>query len=352
MNTDTFEQKLKEIVEDISEEYFKIDSGIIYHYRNIKALNNIITNNCLWLSNLGCVNDEQEIIYGYDIFEKILVPFRLSNLLEKRRIQNQAKKQEENQEANRLNNLGKERERLSSQDKDRNSQIEDLIAKNYATWFSLERDMLSQWRAYGDFAIGFDSNELIKVCKDVNKFTIKGKSSSCSEKSEQVFKASQEIIDKVQLKRIIYENYPSNFSDFKEKDCIMYQIIEKYLEHLKGNPEISENHIKYLMEKKDQLFYPLLSFFKHYGFHEEKEVRLSFIVEDSQLITCLERENIIIPRVELYFNEPLPIKEIIVSPKLSKEFRKVTIGLEALLTQNGYDPNQVEIKKSSIPYRD
>lgn len=110
--------------------------NLIYHYCSVEILYNIIKYKELWLSDSSYMNDGEEIIW----IDKVV-----SELLEK-------KIQESTGE-----------DKMYFQDV--KTEYEELDhKKHFLTCFSKEKDLLSQWRSYGNdakgVAIGFDQNLL------------------------------------------------------------------------------------------------------------------------------------------------------------------------------------------------
>ena len=97
---------------------------------------------------------------------------------------------------------------------------------------------------------------------------------------------------------------------------------------------------------------------------EESRKKLSVDRDDTEQYEIRERNGIFFPYVELKMPSkkdekpnPLPIKEIYLSPRTPEEFERAKIGLQYLLKKNGHKLKEednvsgIEIKPSSIPLR-
>ena len=121
----------------VSREFKPTNNDIIYHYCSANAFHSICTSKRIRLTDLFSMNDYLEIHWGYSIWEQAAT--------------------------NLLPILGKEF--LDNIDKIvHNSGLLGLIV---ASCFSLNGDVLSQWRAYSDdgkgYAIGFKAADIIKL---------------------------------------------------------------------------------------------------------------------------------------------------------------------------------------------
>ena len=104
--------------------------GMIYHYTSNEGLRGIIENSAIWLTNVAFVNDTTEC----------------------RALQ---------EEKNLFNDNGFTNEYVKNRWKKfiRNP---DTDYDTYIASFSSGKKSLDQWRAYGNFRIGFEANKLIK----------------------------------------------------------------------------------------------------------------------------------------------------------------------------------------------
>lgn len=117
--------------------------GVIYHYCSPETFINIISNKTIRYSDINMLNDAEEGIWGYRVFEEAV-----SRIL------------------NRVG-LTEEWPTIENQFFDEVDSIwppRGLPLANFVSCFSTDGDSLSQWRAYADdgrgFAIGFNAKEL------------------------------------------------------------------------------------------------------------------------------------------------------------------------------------------------
>lgn len=117
----------------------KIDQTLcsLYHYTDIGAVASIIKNKKLWLSNAAFQNDSQEMLEGYDFLKKRLDQYELyPSLLAQRKYVHYLQGV--------LMYVGATKYQHSI----------------FTCSFSRVADLLSQWRAYGNFAIEFSREVL------------------------------------------------------------------------------------------------------------------------------------------------------------------------------------------------
>lgn len=108
-------------------------------------------------------------------------------------------------------------------------------------------------------------------------------------------------------------------------------------------------------------------FFKHYGFHDEREYRIVYNLyrDFDNPAKCLslfwdkeqheayefdvyKKANMLIPYVDVYFDGNA-IQGILLSPKITAEY--YADGLKVLLQKYGLATDRIKIKKSKIPLR-
>lgn len=119
------------------------------------------------------------------------------------------------------------------------------------------------------------------------------------------------------------------------------------------------------MEPAYEAMITLTCLFKHWGFHEEQEVRVIVIPPNDEVLLLSEhqgdtrkprrisigsRGGILVPYLDLFGNSngsvrKLPIKQVIIGPHPLSETRRKTV--ELLLKSNGYDAT---VRISEIPY--
>lgn len=210
----------------------------------------------------------------------------------------------------------------------------DLNAKHiFISSLSKKRDLLSQWRSYGDdgqgIAIGFNLTELnIKFTPPVF----------------HIVKPEEKI-------GILECNY-----DFDEQKKFISDYIDYYLDpdyRLSNGEKISKQSALLLACIDIKHF---ASQFKHPSFSEEKEIRIAYLAPDRGTVKYKKNVlgNIEIQSLCKYDNrEYFPMRfikkhsvsEIIIGPKCEKNIKDVKNYCEFL----GY--SNLNIFKSEIPYR-
>lgn len=322
------EKKLSEYIDNSTKKKRRNNSSILYHYTNLHSLKAIIENQSLLCSNSAYLNDKKEYLYGLELF--------LNEI-------NDKKKLAEEQELQIIENI-------------ENELINKKISNHFVTCFSLDGDLLSQWRAYADdgkgIAIGFDRKKLIEGFKDIaNGFYIEYK------------KISQEELVK-ELISIIINFYLEKLNDFRN-------IIE-----------ITESVHQDVAQEICELVDRYVGYFKHSSFEEEKEFRFEMSIDNqfkdsfNDVSYRVGKNNLLVPYKELKTNfkfeeeklvksnsskqqfdslhsnknlkvKSLPITHIIIGPSLDFELNKYSISY--FLKKQNYD--KVEIIPSEVPYR-
>ncbi len=205
----------------------------------------------------------------------------------------------------------------------------------FISCFSKKKDLLSQWRGYGDNAkgvsIGFDETKLVKYINNIN----------------------QNLLGQLEILEMNYD--------------------EKYQREQISNMEYSIKFFDNTLSDDDyrNKFSEIISKFaviyKQGGFHEEAEKRIVFtpnfdlsITNYDEKIQCNSKKFIpklffrtnvnkddVIPYYKLCIDAPDLIQEIVIGPK-SKLNEKILLGI---LSENGYDWKNMKISMSTITYR-
>jgi hypothetical protein len=280
--------------------YYPKDNDILYHYCDENAFLAVCVSKKMRFSDISSMNDFMEINWGYNIWREAaaeLTP-EIGHFF------------------------------LDVID-------QGLIAAKYkgfplAACFSLNGDVLSQWRAYADdgrgFAIGFDAKSIIEIPARPMRILY--------DKRQQI----------EELKLLLFGIYEA---ELYKKDKFRDDF-QKHILNLSGD----------------------ITSFKSPSFAEENEVRLLRMLEIRasnnfiQLINPCEsgsgkgfdginvlfrmRNGTPIPFIELDFTndgQSNPIREIVVGPKNNVPEDKLSLFLETVGLGN------VEIKESSAPYR-
>lgn len=344
-------QEIKKWLDDNFESPKEITDETIYHYTSPSGLRGILENKCLWASNVTYFNDSKEFHQASSMLGKKLEALQEliqnayhNEILETgkfvEQFMNEAKSTINSVPENFIKKLEDIQEYRISKLKEQQEMIQKISNKSnnfigqkksydyYACCFTKHPDQLSQWRAYGSYAVGFDPQELIdNLTPKVNNANI-------------IYKKDE------QAKRI---NTLSNFFNFLET------LLNKATIKEQDTKIIEEFAVAFFTEKIEKYFV----LFKDEGFAEENERRLYLqaSIEDTSKYCIRERNGIFFPYIELKIEQEkgkrkcLPIKEIYISPRSDDEYDRAKIGLKYLLKKCGYLDEQVKIYPSSIPFR-
>ncbi|MDD5228517.1 MAG: DUF2971 domain-containing protein [Methylococcales bacterium] len=268
---------------------------LIYHYTSLEGFAGIVQNRSLWLSDYSYLNDKHELTYGIDIIRE--VASEILNLTDKQIVLDLLQAWE--------NNIGQFENRV-------------CIAS-----FSADGDSLSQWRAYGNIALGFKPHDLAMHSNGANLQAIE--------------------YDRVKQGKLI--------------SICLHHLVQAYEVDYEAN---RLERIPDVYHKAERLI-ELIVFFKNSAFYTEREFRLAY-VENPEMLQLLEKtlpkkfritNSKIIPYVssdQLYVGlgeqSPLVIREVILAPETSDLLER---GLKEFLAF--HDMNDVVIRRSAIPYR-
>lgn len=288
---------------------FSYSKKNLYHYTDINGLIGMVKSKGFWLSDARFLNDGEELINGANISIDIIrtmLRFKCYSIFHEVLYLILTK-------------------------------LECLDLKHvYVCSFSLEKDSLEQWRAYGKNGSG--------ICIEFDT-TIKT--------SYPHF----QIMPQYQLQKIIYD-------DETKVDIVKHIFRSYYIAYKKDSNNFSPDKIKkdYVDSIISQLSY-FYAIFKNSAFSSEKEAR---IVDDCQKIDFYNQINyrtsngLIVPYVCTYDTklkdsnsikmEPdnLPIRRIIIGPTTAQEATKRSV--ENFLDDMGYD-DQVKVVISRVPFR-
>lgn len=209
----------------------KIAKKIGYHYCSVDTFVKILQNKSLWLSHSRTMNDKLECIYILDILKKVIEDVNVTT------------------------------KTTDSILEEINKSCKSNVDYPYIISLSKNKDLLSQWRAYGDngkgVAIGFD------LTKIPHKDLIGNGDND-----------SNLIIDEV---------------CYNEKT--IYKILKKMIDTI---PYLSSNDIdkKPLIEYICQFIKILSAFTKNSKFSEEKEYRICYFPCYRYLLKNLYKENV------------------------------------------------------------
>ena len=315
------EKKLSDSIQSLKIKKKVSRNNILYHYTNLNGLIGIINNQCLFSSNSAYLNDKEEFYYGHRLFKE---------------------------HADKICPLKEDKEKILTDEivKILNSKV---TSYHYATCFSLEGDLLSQWRAYADdgkgISIGFDSKKIAEAFEP---------------KASGVYI----VYDEATQLKAVEKIFDVTFDFYISKLLILEKLEDK-------------NMFQSIAEEINEIFDKYIGQFKHSSFKEEREYRFDLSIDKDinksiELSYRVSRNNLLVPYLHLKTNyhdelerlitndsdrsnldkqykiKKLPIKEIIIGPSIDYELNKKSI--EGFLKKNGYG-DEIEIKKSNVPYR-
>lgn len=274
---------------------------VVYQYTSAAALQSMIESNELWLTDYAYLNDSSELLHGRAKLEQVLESLSASA-----------------EYSHSKEVFGPWLEGL------RNGPSPRICVAS----FSMDCDSLSQWRAYGGLALGFDWRRSFGYMPET-------------------------LLDVV------------TYNDDEQVDRIGLFAHHHHFAFLNETPVVRErlaDHFRSLNQ-----LYRVIAFFKHHSFIDEREVRLVY-VEGPEIHESLGQKravkryrtigNQLIPYVTTgdlaltsdYFKHErshLPLKEVVVGPHPRAE--RMRQGIRDFLVENGYP--EVEVRLSNVPYQ-
>ncbi len=273
-----------------------------YHYTDLNALNNIVSNHDIWLTNSRYSNDRDEVLHGYRVAKEVV----------EKRLRSEKRKRPKDE--TRMEYI----EAVSAL-------IEEPAPEGfYVCCFCEEDNLLSQWRSYGangtGVSLGFDPQSFEAIAGPDMPSGL------------------------MRLWRVFYKP--------KTQKKIVHAALEFYAAQLNQGYGVEDT--ARLAADAIQFFIPT---FKNEDFAEEKERRLIF----TPRVGCPVKPRYRVARGMLvpYYSLaelaressgqqwPLPIKSVLVGPSSQIELNEESTKM--LLMQHGYD--QVEVIASDTPYR-
>lgn len=281
-------------------------TGSLYHYTSNQGLIGILESQKLWATNYSFLNDSSELNYGMKLSIELLE-------MEIKKYSNDT-----------LNKYSLILEEALKNKKE----INDF----YITSFSEHKDLLSQWKGYGQngrgFSLGFDFKEFTRWKRE-------------------------DILDIfIYIQPVIY--------DLEEQKNELKNIYENLIKHiltLESNGLLTDKRFHSIASCTVDFIKLKSIFFKSNSFQEENEWRIVYQnignIEVEQKKTKFRFiESKIIPYLELDLlpqKSLLPVKEIIVGTKNNiNEIEKIISYVYANLEQKGSIP---KIKLSNIPLK-
>lgn len=312
---------------------------ILYHYCSVDALLNILSKKSLWLSDSSKTNDKQEIFWL--LSNIVMIIDNTIEALIKEFIP-------ELSDCSALLSLLL-KEATSGYEK-----AENIKAKKFLTCFSEDRDLLSQWRAYGDdgngVAIGVTSEYLFEYeNRGMYDFT------KVIYDPEVTTQFVQDIV-KEQIKYILmnYSKDPQNKDQFKlDISLLLNSIYEEG--YIFKNPAFHEEKEWRLIRKATTANWDDGDGVDDWGYSDMIEG--FFIPNTHSLFSRSElkfrsTKNDIIPYIELGFEKITSkfIREIVLGPKCHINENDLLLLLNFYgYIEMVYD-NSIKIVKSKCPY--
>lgn len=314
----------------------------VYHYCSVETFFAIITNKCLRLSDLNKTNDYMEKKWILKLIDSLLI-----ECLKEYKIDVDINEPYWYSED--INSHMEFFRRIMSEYLSGNNPV--LI-----TCFSKEKDLLSQWRAYGDdgtgVAIGFNLDILEKLCTSKLPITIDDVTYDQEEQKSSI-KYDIKFSIEYMMDGVIWD------------DKIIDDIVKKYF----------EEEFETLCEVLPDRLEVSSCFIKNPAFMEEKEVRIVYqpqlyeaeYLDDSCKFECFNQskrtKNFIIRPVKFnankkkivayadldfsYYIKKGLISEIVIGPKSNI----LESDIIYLLLSNGYSINELIINRSEATYR-
>ncbi|MFR1646694.1 DUF2971 domain-containing protein [Faecalibacillus intestinalis] len=294
----------------------KTDKNIksIYHYTSPKGLHNILKDNCLWLSDIHYLNDEEELLYATSLAQAIAKEMYITDKSEflKAIIEDTISPSTRFPIETLYDGVTPEIEKYIQNKKSKNLK--------FIACFSIDKDNLPLWNYYSKsenktgYNIEFDKEMLINNISNTFDKSIHGK---------VIYNSKQQ---RIRLTEII-------------SDC----------------NNCYKNHCRYDKEKDDckTMYWDLLDwyclFYKNESFKSEEEYRIVVDMNNfKEPFKCKEfREcnGFFIPYIKTYFEKNI-IKSITISPTQKEKIVKNSI--EQLTDCFDYD---VIVNNSKIPLR-
>ena len=315
----------------------------LVHYTTGAGLAGIISSGALWATHASALNDSQEITHFLDT--RLIEITRdeaigaLSDLVEDPKI------------AQKVESEGGFDEVVEKQ----TNVVVGLLRESMLTFhqphiFSLsaitsdrvrQSGLLSQWRGYGTdggYAIIFDSSKLEELLNE---------------------EVAQHYYQHMQWGDVYYYGLPDADQRASEEIADAERQLRAGIRELHQAPQPNS------MEQSYDAMITLSCLYKHWGFHEEQEVRVIAIPPNEEVlrlakqsgegreprrISVMSRGGMLVPYLDLFgtSNGParkLPIKRVIVGPHSLSSTRLKTV--ELLLRSHGYDADACI---SDIPY--
>ncbi len=280
--------------------YEPTDEDILYHYCDANAFLAICTNKKMRFSDLFSMNDFMEMHWGYSIWEQAGT------------------------------------ELLEEVGQDFLDRIDEVIHTSgvygllVASCFSLDGDVLSQWRAYADdgqgFAIGFKAKDLLGL--PIRPLKV-------------LYNREEQVKELKNIIKAIHEAEKSNKTKFSKSFGTICNLLAFDLTAYKNPAFVEEKEVRLThlltFEKSNNFLRLVDSGGQAFG-KKSKAVPISFRMRNNAPVTFIEQDFTNKGRMN-------PIKEVIIGPKNNVLPTAISVFLETLKI------GSVNIKNSKASYR-
>lgn len=279
----------------------------IYHYTSAPAFKLIVESQELWLSDYRFLNDSSEVSHGLSLADQVF--------------------------AERSSEMTSAARRLFSLMLSRDAENQPRVC---VACFSFERDSLTQWKAYGDRALG--------ICLGVDPL---------------MFVSAAGAVKASRFSPVIYRD------DFKHHLLRSFLHDWSQLVALDADDDVATPD---LYEKAIRLYlFELLAMMKDAAFADEREVRLIYIDHAKSFAELpLEvaatryrsagplivpftttKDVSVLPHAQPKLGSRIAITDVVVGPHPLKEL--ATFGIKEFLAASGY--SDVPVDASVVPFR-
>ncbi|ALZ75380.1 DUF2971 domain-containing protein [Rheinheimera sp. F8] len=271
----------------------------LYHYTSVAAVYSILKNRKIWITDIRFLNDSKELHIGMELLLKNIVSAS-PNIYSNHEYWEMAK-------SFLLNEISNSRMCVVGED------------PLYVFSLSSDGDCLSQWRAYGSYAIEFDSTIIESEVSKLQKCLYRD--------DEKLISAQEHALDSIVSTSNAFRKYNG----------------------MHGPDTINASFSLYLQA----------AIYKHIGFQEEKESRIiisPYMHDFEYEVKYRPKGDLLVPYVEL--DLPLEcIKSVTVGPHPSQELALASMSEYVRAIEKDWQISQgnieffIDVKASKIPYR-
>lgn len=278
------------------------ETDLIYHYCSADTFNSICTNKTIRLCDIFSMNDSMEMHWGYSVWIKV------------------------------ANDLISEFGHEFIENIDRVIHISGTKCLVLASCFSLEGDVLSQWRAYSDdasgYCLGFNAEDLLKL--DIRALKVEYNEDRQVEELKCVVKALYDIEQELALD----DKYGEDFIDTCRR--IAYDLAAFKNPAFQEEKEIRLVHLLNFQKSNDSL--KLVDHGGEYFDKKGKPNEVKFLMSQNMPKAYIDIDF-------SNYNQVNPIKKVIIGPKNKVLSTSISIYLETL------NIGSVQVEESSASYR-